>query len=142
MSEGVAAGTLYERVGGEEGIGALVGRFYQLVEADEVLRAVYPEDLEPGKQKLGLFFVQWLGGPPRYSERYGHPRLRRRHFPFVIDDIHAGRWLRHMRQAMRDSGWQEDDMASVYERLAPLAHHMVNARDDVPREPLEDVRLT
>jgi hemoglobin len=133
---------LFERAGGREGVRGLVERFYELVECDEVLRPVYPDDLEPGKEKLALFFEQWLGGPQVYSERYGHPRLRRRHFPFVIDDVHAGRWLRHMRRAMQDSGWSDEDIAAAYERLAPLAHHMVNAKDDVPREPIQDDRLS
>ena len=31
------------------------------------------------------------GGEPRYSDRFGHPRLRMRHFPFVIDERAAGR---------------------------------------------------
>lgn len=135
------ASTLLQRFGGREGVSALVESFYRHVEADERLRAVYPADLEPGKARLKLFFEQWLGGDAVYSERYGHPRLRRRHFPFVIDEHAAGRWLRHMRAAMVENDIATDDIATVYERLAPLAHHMVNAHEDVPRDPLGDAWL-
>lgn len=142
MTQETGAVTFFEAIGGKDGVQRLVERFYELVEADADLRPVYPKDLGPGKAKLALFFEQWYGGPPAYTDLYGHPRLRRRHFPFVISELHAGRWLRHMRQAMNDCDWPEEAITAAYERLAPLAHHMVNANDDVPREPLGDARLT
>jgi hemoglobin len=141
VTDPAATTTLHERFGGQQGVDALVEEFYRRVEADPPLRAVYPEDLGPGKTKLALFLGQWLGGPPAYSERFGHPRLRRRHFPFVIDERAAGRWLKHMRESMQSRGIAAADIAFVFERLAPLAHHMINASDNVPREPLGDVRM-
>jgi len=136
-----SAGTLFDRFGGQEGVVALVEEFYSRVEADPDIRRVYPEDLEPGKRKLALFLGQWLGGPAAYTQQFGHPRLRRRHFPFVIDELAAGRWLKHMREAMQYRGVADADISFVFERLGPLAHHMVNAGEDVPREPLGDVRM-
>ncbi len=135
---GVTDATLFEQVGGRVGVDRIVEAFYRLVEADAVQRAIYPEDLEPGKRKLKLFFEQWLGGEPVYSALYGHPRLRRRHFPFVIDDLAAGRWLRYMQAAMSECAVGREDLAAIFERLGPLAHHMVNAAEDIPREPLGD----
>jgi hemoglobin len=133
--------TLYQQVGGRETVSAIVEGFYRRVEGDEHLRAVYPDDLEPGKAKLKLFFEEWLGGPRVYSSKYGHPRLRRRHFPFVIDEKAAGRWLRHMREAWQDAGVDAGIQAAVFESLGPLARHMVNADLDVPREPLGETFL-
>jgi hemoglobin len=134
-----STGTLLERFGGAEGVAELVDEFYRRVEADEPLRAIYPEDLEPGKQKLKLFLVQWMGGPEGYSQLYGHPRLRRRHFPFVIDERLAGRWLRNMREAMTACSIDRESADIVFERFGPLAKHMVNANQPVPREPLGDM---
>ncbi|TAK73538.1 MAG: globin, partial [Dehalococcoidia bacterium] len=111
-------------------------------EADEELRRLFPDDLTEGREKQALFLEQWLGGEPRYSERYGHPRLRMRHFPFVIDERAAGRWLRHMGEAFRAAGVPEREMQEVFAGLGPLARQMVNAGDDVPREPLADPFLT
>lgn len=137
----MARASVLQRVGGRAGVTRIIAAFYARVEGDAELRAVYPEDLGPGKAKLTLFFEQWLGGGAVYSERYGHPRLRRRHFPFVIDAAAAGRWLGHMRAAMAECGVLPEDAAVIFDRLAPLAHHMVNANDDVPREPLHDAKL-
>lgn len=138
---GTETATLYGQVGGRKTVSAIVEAFYQRVEGDEHLRAVYPDDLEPGKAKLKLFFEEWLGGPRVYSSKYGHPRLRRRHFPFVVDEKAAGRWLRHMREAWQEAGVDADIQAAVFESLGPLARHMVNADLDVPREPLGEAFL-
>ena len=124
------AAPLLERIGGRAVIERIVDDFYDRIEADELLRPMFPEDLTKGREKQKFFLEQWLGGEPRYSERYGHPRLRRRHFPFVIDERAAGRWLHHMTSAMRAAG------------LGPLARQMVNATEDVPREPMGDAFLT
>ena len=134
--------SLFDIAGGAEGVSELVEEFYRRVEGDPELRSVYPDDLEPGKTHLKMFFVQWLGGPPVYSQQFGHPRLRMRHFPFVIGERHAGLWLRHMRQAMQARGIPPEAERTIFERLGPLARHMVNEGQDVPREPLTERFLT
>jgi hemoglobin len=133
---------LLKRVGGREVIERIVDAFYDAVEADEELRTVFPKDMGPGREKQKLFLEQWLGGEPLYSQEYGHPRLRRRHFPFVITERSAGRWMRHMIQAFRDCGVGEDEVAEVVAVFGPMAKHMVNANDDVPRDPIGDLKLT
>lgn len=119
-------GSLFDLAGGRAGIAAIVEAFYVRVAADAPLRALYPEHLEPGKEKLKLYLEQWLGGEPRYSALYGHPRLRMRHLPFAIDQQAAGRWLRHMREAMQVNGVPAEAERLIFEHLGPLAHHMVN----------------
>src|SRR5713226_6994850 len=49
--------TLYERVGGDDYFHSLVDRFYEGVEADPVLRPLYPEDLQPALFHLAEFLV-------------------------------------------------------------------------------------
>ncbi|MBH76774.1 MAG: globin [Dehalococcoidia bacterium] len=135
--------SLFERIGGREAVEAVVGSFYEAVAGEMSLRVLYPEDLTPSREKLEYFFEQWLGGEPRYSERYGHPRLRRRHFPFVIAEHHAQLWLKHMRSALELQQIEREDFDSIWGRLESLANHMVNAHEEVPREPLpEDAWLT
>lgn len=125
--------SLFARIGGRAAVSRIVERFYELVEADAEQRALYPADLEPGKERLKLFFEQRMGGSSRYSDLYGHPRLRIRHFPFVIDELAAGRWLRYMRQSMNDEGLDEATLTMIFKAFGPLAHHMVNAGQPVPR---------
>lgn len=121
--------TVHELVGGTEAFIELVDRFYQRVEADPPLRAVYPEDLEPGKRNLALFLSQYWGGPRTYSEERGHPMLRRRHMPFDVTPDGAARWTTHMLAAIRSMDFPqpaEDAMVAYVRRFAPS---MVNAPD-------------
>jgi hemoglobin len=104
--------TVYEVVGGDAPFKQLVDRFYALVEADEYLRPMFPEDLEPGKKWQFLFLVQYFGGPTRYIEERGHPRLRMRHAPFPIDKKARDHWLQHMLTAL-----DELDIAPEADRI-------------------------
>lgn len=128
--------TPFERVGGREVIRRIVEDFYARIEQDAALREVFPADLASGIERQKLFMEQWLGGAPLYSMTVGQPMLRRRHFPFVIGPEHAERWLLHMRAAMHSAGVDDATTAEIMQRLEPLAMHMINDRDDVPRDPL------
>lgn len=90
---------LYEELG-ESFFVRLVDAFYVGVQANEQLRAMYPEDLTESKRHLTLFLIQYWGGPATYQNERGHPRLRMRHVPFVIDDAARDAWLAAMRAAL------------------------------------------
>ena len=65
--------------------GALVDRFYDLMDETPefyVIRKLHPQDLAGSREKLFMFLSGWLGGPPLYVEKHGHPMLRARHLPF------------------------------------------------------------
>jgi hemoglobin len=106
--------TLYEAAGGMPFFEALVGRFYEGVAADPVLRPLYPEpDLVAARHRLTLFLAQYWGGPRTYDAERGHPRLRMRHMPFAIGPAERDAWLRLMHAAIEGSGAP----APVAERL-------------------------
>jgi hemoglobin len=85
----------------------LVGRFYDGVVGDPALRSLYPEAdprLPLARRHLTLFLAQYWGGPTTYDAERGQPRLRMRHARFAIGVAERDAWLRHMRQAMAESG--------------------------------------
>ncbi len=94
--------TLYETVGGMAFFERLVDVFYDGVEADAVLLGLYPDptDLGPARRRFALFLAQYWGGPTRYNDERGHPRLRMRHGPFAIDPDARDRWLTCIRHAV------------------------------------------
>jgi hemoglobin len=94
--------SVFEEAGGMPFFEGLVDRFYQGVEADPDLLALYPDhaDLAGARHRLALFLAQYWGGPTTYNEERGHPRLYMRHMPFAIDPAARDRWLSHMREAM------------------------------------------
>lgn len=119
--------TPYERFGGHEFFAALVHDFYVEVAADDELRAMYPEeDLGPAEHRLRLFLEQYWGGPTTYSDERGHPRLRMRHAPYVIDPQARDRWLACMRTAVSARAMPADDEAELWNYLHHAAMAMVN----------------
>lgn len=114
--------SFYEEVGGRMVFERLVDLFYEGVEADPLLRPMYPEvDLTPARRRMTLFLAQYWGGPATYSQERGHPRLRLRHAPFPVDDTARRRWLAHMRQALdalEISDEHRQQLWSYFERAA------------------------
>ena len=118
----------YEAVGGEETFRTVVGRFYELVRSDELLRPLYPEeDLGPAEERLRMFLMQYWGGPRTYSAQRGHPRLRMRHAPFRIGLAERDAWLRCMRTAVDEADLGEAHRAVLWNYLEMAAHSMVNS---------------
>ena len=118
--------TLYDRVGGEAYFIELVESFYNRVERDPVLRAVYPPNLEPGKANLAAFLAQYWGGPPNYSARRGHPRLRMRHFQFAIGARERDAWVHHMLEAVRESAAAPADAQALVTYFEGAATMLIN----------------
>jgi hemoglobin len=121
--------TLFEQLGGEDVVRRLVDAFYDhmdtLAEA-EVVRAMHPPDLSESRDRLFWFLCGWTGGPQHYIERRGHPRLRRRHMPFPIDDDAASQWMLCMDRALSDVGVEGDVQQKMSSALRHIAAHMRN----------------
>ena len=94
--------SIFEEAGGMPFFEGLVDRFYEGVESDPDLLALYPDpsDLLGARHRLALFLAQYWGGPTTYSEERGQPRLYLRHVPFAIDPAARDHWLTHMRAAV------------------------------------------
>ena len=118
---------LYDRVGGHPFFRDLVDRFYAGVDADPVLRPLYPDDLSDAKRHLELFLVQYWGGPGHYAEERGHPRLRMRHFPFRITGVEAEHWWQHMRDAVESSDAAPQEKSELLNYFESAATFLVNA---------------
>ena len=118
--------TVHELVGGDAFFVDLVDRFYAGVAADELLRPMYHDDLTESRRHLAGFLAQYWGGPPRYSEERGHPRLRMRHAPFRVDEAARDAWLRHMLAAVDDSGLDPEIHAAFTDYFVRSADFMRN----------------
>ena len=116
-------------IGGEARVRELVDRFYDLMDLEpsyKELRAAHGGDLASAREKLFMFLCGWLGGPQHYIERFGHPRLRARHMPFVIDTQGRDQWLACMDQAMGEIGVDEALRAKLREAFFGTADWMRN----------------
>ena len=114
---------------GEEGFARLVRAFYAQVPEDAVLGLMYPAaDLAGAEQRLRDFLVGRFGGPQRYIESRGHPRLRQRHAPFVIDQAARDRWIALMTRALDETRLPADSDAVLLRFFEDTATFMMNRR--------------
>lgn len=116
---------IYEALG-EEKIKKMVNLFYEKIAEDEIIRPMYPKDLAPAEDRLYLFLIQVFGGPTTYSDKRGHPRLRRRHFPYAIDMNAADRWLKYMSESVAEIEMSTETRTQVLGYFGRAALWMVN----------------
>ena len=89
---------------GDVGFARLTAAFYLRVPQDDILGPMYGDhDLEGAEQRLRDFLIFRFGGPARYVESRGHPRLRMRHARFFIDQAARDRWLSLMSAALDEA---------------------------------------
>ena len=121
--------SLFEEVGGSQFFDRLVERFYEGVATDDVLLPLYPEqsDLSGAKERLTLFLQQYWGGPTTYSDERGHPRLRQRHFPFVIGQLERDRWMVHMMAAVDELSPNDSVHRQLAEYMEMASTAMINS---------------
>ena len=121
--------SLYEMIGGEEGLRTLVNRFYDLVDSSPEatkIRSFHAKSLNQSREKLFMFLSGWSGGPQLYVERFGHPRLRLRHMPFAIGAAERDQWLWCMNKALEESGFDPRVVEYLKQHFAETADFMRN----------------
>jgi hemoglobin len=119
-------GDLYAVIG-EDGFTRLVAAFYARVPNDDLLGPMYPpHDMGGAEERLRDFLIGRFGGPQRYIERRGHPRLRMRHAPFPIDARARERWLQLMDEALQETALPADAETMLREFFVAVATMMIN----------------
>jgi hemoglobin len=121
--------TPYEALGGAPAVRRLVDRFYQLM--DELpeaytVRRMHPESLAGSADSLFDFLSGWFGGPPLYSQKKGHPRLRMRHRAYAIGTIERDEWMLCMTQALSEQVADAALREALVQTFAAMADHLVN----------------
>ena len=85
-----------------------------------------PDDLPGAEQRLRDFLIFRTGGPPRYIEQRGHPRLRMRHNPFAIDQRARDRWVELMDAALAEADLPQAATEALREFFHDTATFMIN----------------
>jgi hemoglobin len=112
---------------GEEGFTRLVAAFYRQVPTDDLLGPMYPaHDLAGAEQRLRDYLIYRFGGPPRYIEERGHPRLRARHFPFPITQASRDRWMQFMENALTEAALPAEAEKYLREFFEGMSTFMIN----------------
>ena len=107
---------LYSLVG-EDGFNRLIAAFYRQVPGD---------DMAGAEQRLRDFLIGRFGGPQRYIEQRGHPRLRMRHMPFAVDAAARVRWMELMANALDEADFPADADTLLREFFSGVSAMLVN----------------
>ena len=94
---------VYQAIG-DDGFTRLIAAFYKQIPADDILGPMYQgRDMAAAEKRLRDFLIYRFGGPQHYIEERGHPRLRMRHAPFVVDQAARNRWMALMQNAFAET---------------------------------------
>ena len=123
---------------GEENIRKLLYFHYKNLSESEI-KNLFPQEEEQIKisaDKNADFFIQVLGGPPYFSQKYGAPMMRARHLKFPITYQARNVWLdcffRAIEQLKKelgeDSGFTKEIEVSFKDFLRSFSEWMVNTQ--------------
>ena len=108
-------GTLYERLGGEPGIRAVVDDFYDRLVADEKLGPFFDDaDLEHLRETQTTFLCDAAGGP----QTYDGPDVREAHIDVPFEPAHIWRAISLLNDSLEAFDVPEDDAEAVVDAVA------------------------
>jgi len=114
---------------GDDGFHRLIAAFYRQVPGDDILGPMYPAaDLAGAEARLRDFLIGRFGGPQRYIEQRGHPRLRMRHMPFAIDGPARHRWIQLMTRALDEAALPSEADRVLRAFFDEVATMLINRR--------------
>ncbi|MDO6427611.1 group II truncated hemoglobin [Thalassotalea sp. 1_MG-2023] len=121
--------TPYMLIGEAKGTKALANAFYDEMESNihlQELLAIHKQPLDDIREKFSQYLSGWLGGPPLYETKYGHPRLRQRHMHVAVTKKQAELWMLCMNNAMEKTIENDALKKHLHQAFKQLALHMVN----------------
>ena len=93
----------FQALGGEQGIQALVDKFYEIMGNTEAYKTIYnmhPDDIQISRDKLFHFLCVWCGGPKTFLDRFGQVNIPKAHSHLPITSNERDQWLYCMRDAL------------------------------------------
>lgn len=121
--------SMYDLLGAEAGIRAIVDHFYDLMDSDPAfapIREMHQPDLTAMRRGLFEFLSGWLGGPPLFVARTGSPCITRAHAPFEIDARARDLWLACIERAMVAADVAERHREALLPALEGIAEMLRN----------------
>ena len=116
--------SIYEQIGGQEALIAVVDDFYERVLADPELEVFFKGTTMPRLKGMQVeFFAAALGGPDAYTGR-------------SMRDVHRGRGIgqhhfdlvaKHLTESLQAAGVPQDIVDSIIAAIAPLSDDIVSS---------------
>jgi len=126
--------SIYNLVGGEDGVLRLVKVFYDIVETHPEghklhLLHLRGNGIAHSRAEQFNFLSGFLGGPKLYVEKHGHSNVRTMHDHVEINIEAKDIWLKCMSMAIDDVGLETNTKQKLMANFTVIAERLVN-RDD------------
>jgi hemoglobin len=114
--------SIYDEIGGREGVAVAVDTFYDHVMADDVLAPYFGEtDMARQKRHLRAFLAAAVGGPARYEGR----DMGAAHAGLAITDEAFDRVVGHLVTTLTELGVAPATIGAIGDALTPLRTRIV-----------------
>jgi hemoglobin len=92
---------------------------------------MHPGDLTVSIDKLARFLCGWMGGPKRYSEKYGGIAIPPAHSHLPVGESEKQAWLDCMREALDKQDYPDELKEYLIEQLTVPASRIVLLRQKI-----------
>jgi hemoglobin len=122
--------SIYQRIGGAEGVGQLVETFCGILETTEVGKPVFllhlrGHGMAHARMEQFNFFSGMFGGPKLYAEKWGHSNVRQIHAHVDIDESVSQAWLTSMSMALDKLEYAPDLKQQLMQSFTDMAAILV-----------------
>ncbi|MBA4492969.1 group 1 truncated hemoglobin [Paenactinomyces guangxiensis] len=116
--------TLYERLGGEQSIAAVINEFYnRMLKDDRVNHHFFGTNMERLRRHQITYFMSYaLGGPKKYEGS----TLRASHSGLQITSEEYEIAIKHLNSSLRKYNVPLDDIAKIEAFLRSVKPHIIN----------------
>lgn len=126
--------SIYDLVGGEDGVLRLVKAFYDIVETDPEAHKLHllhlrGNGIAHSRAEQFNFLSGFLGGPKLYVEKHGHSNVRTMHDHVEINNEAKDIWLKCMSMAIDDVGLEANTKQKLMANFTVIAERLVNRYD-------------
>jgi hemoglobin len=109
--------TLYEKLGGQQGVKQVVDDFYNDVLADDTVNHFFAHtDMKKQRSHQTAFISYALGGPAQYTGR----SMEKAHVGFNLQPEHFNAIVKHLKDALAEHSVSPEEIDAVIERVATL----------------------
>lgn len=115
--------TLFDKLGGQQGIDQLVDDFYKRVMADSTLNHFFAQtDMDKQRRHQAAFFSLIFDGPKQYTGR----QMEVTHTGMNLQEPHFEAIVKHFRESLAKGGASSDDINAAVDRVATLKGSILN----------------
>lgn len=115
--------TLFDKLGGQQGLEQVVDEFYKRIMADNTLNQFFAHtNIDKQRQKQVAFFAKIFDGPDQYNGR----SMDTTHTGMNLQQQHFDAIAKHLSEALTVRGVSSDDANTALARVSGLKDAILN----------------